>query len=273
MQHTTIKVKQIFTSAASSPVDMVEKLRQRLGNNVVYVTDTTLSIEDCDVVVASSLASLMRIGAFLTKDMVIIVCDSPLILSAISGAIPLDFSQATKSYLFQYNAPDYKKVIAAVKSKNGGVDLLAEPFDVMGMITQHNVKDAAILPAYNAVQAFFDPETRAALRNIILSILVTAEEGAVAALKKFLIEECTAATQKKVAKDLIDALKENAPKLRQALAEKTSNPKASSGTLAKKFGVSEFELNYFIKMQNKELLVTARQGRLTTKGKQANGNT
>lgn len=246
----TLKLAGLFVSATQTGYDIYEALKKQLGKRdytIELVKTGDNSCGDADLVICSSYASLVGIKDYLHSEMVVIVCDGPLIISCLTTATPLDFVRPV-SYKFEFRPIDYRQVVTALKRKTT-VELLAEGFDVIGMVTANSMSGGLILTQLNKVQSYFDALARNRLRCLFVEALDAddATAGAIA-LRDFIKAECTQKEHLADASAFYRRLVKDGVLLKLRAAFKEIRAGKNLASTAKKHDIELFELNYLNKM-------------------------
>lgn len=246
-----VKLAGLFTSVTQTGYDIHGKLTSmpKLKEcSIEMVRSGDKSCNDCDILVANSLTTLYAVKDYLHSGMAVIVCDGPLVVSCLTTATPLDYTRKL-SYKFEFKPIDFNALIPALTGRQPAVELTADGFDVLGMVTANSMSGGLILTELNRVQSYFDALARNRLRFLFINMLEGAElKPAVLEMQQFLRAECTQAAHKADAVVFFKKLVNGGvlTKLRSAMAELNKGKNIAS--VAKKLEIELFELNYLRRM-------------------------
>ena len=244
-----IECADLFLCATQGPTDVYDELIKR-DYCVSYVAKGQSSIEDADIIVCDTLSALISVANYIYSDMVVILCDVPLVLSSIPDGNPLDF-ETPRSFHYRFHHPRYDLIHAIMDTDSKDItpkEINVENFDALGMIIEQSASGDMLLSAFNNVQASFDVRARSTVRGYIIDLLTKDEyKQAFANLKAFLSSECATDSHKKFAKALLQALSKHYKNFRSAVFDVLVQKKAIKPT-AKKYDLDVYELTYLIKM-------------------------
>lgn len=247
---SNIIVSGLFTSVTQTSYDIYEALsksKKFKEYNIELAASGAVSCGDCDILICSSYNTLLGLKEYLNKDMTIIVCDGPLITSCLTTATPLDHVRRM-SYKFEFRPINYDLLIPALRKKGPQVALLADKYDVLGLVTSNSVSGSLILQELNKVLSYFDALARNRLRFLFIEVLTATDpKPALQALNAFLKKECVQSEHRDDAgKFWAKLIKGGAASvLRKCMRAKEGKNLA---VVAKKFNVSPYELTYITKM-------------------------
>jgi len=246
-----IQLAGLFTSATQTGAEihaalMAKPATAKLEPHLAQAGNK--SVPDTRLLVCSSFTVLVDVREYLHDDMTVIVSDSPLMLACLTTATPLDYSNKI-SYKFIFSPPQYSLLLPALTGKAKKVQLLADSFDVVGLITADSLSGGLILTELNRVQSYFDALARNRLRFLLMQALQVKEvKPVLVEMRDFLKAECRQGTHRADAITFFKKLVQGGAlaTLRKCVAE--LDAKRALQSVAKKYGVEEFELNYLRKM-------------------------
>lgn len=240
----------LFTSATQTAYDVDAMLKANKAfadYSVEMVSTGATSCADADIVICASYTALVSVKNYLNENMVVIVCDGPLVVSCLTTATPLDYIRRI-SYKFEFRPIDLKPVLQAVK-RPGKIELLADNYDVIDMVTAASMSGGLVLTELNKVQSYFDALARNRLRYLFIEALNSDEPKSVLLeLRDFLQAECKQEAHLADAGKFFKKFVKGGALMKLRTAIKELDDGKNIVTVSKKHEIELFELNYIRKM-------------------------
>lgn len=136
----------------------------RMKNLTALVLEGSTSVNDCDIAVVDTVATLMVCRPFIHSNMVVIVCDSPVNIASLSDITPYDYTgDIFGNFELRQPAKISSPKSSAIKIQKRKNDLVLEAVQsivVIGFLTE-----------YNSIMAKLNGVARKGLRAKIISLM------------------------------------------------------------------------------------------------------
>lgn len=243
------KARAIFGCAVTSAMQAyakVSKLARKKGLDV-YLCNNHEDIHDCEIVVFDSIERMYSQKQNIHENMIIIICDGPLLIESVRDMQPLDYDK-NLSFEYKLKRADFGPVISVCSSNKPPVSLVPKQFDHIKQIANLTATESQLIQCLNKLMAISNMVARFNVRRFLCEALLGMrdledfESVCKSQLGKLTkpVEIIVADLQKQISKN-------NFTNLAHAIHEIRTEASIVQ-KCAKKHGVDLFELRYMNKM-------------------------